>query len=1036
MRRPRLSCVLMLTLTLAVSVSMTSCSGGDGDGNQDLVLVGTNLPGIAGIALNQPLILTFSALVDPFSITPDTLRVVGAQGPFFETTVVDRNLVALLPAIANFENYSDSGYAPGVEYTVSFAVFPAPSTIRTPDGKPLIQAFSSSFTTLPFPGFIETRRPINHGLPPSLGGTSDDEGCLQNVGNLLFQPPGIVQTGTGPGATLLCLQNEGQPRIIEPESEPRHDAINVGTPSAVNPSFIDLPALRVRGNEAFDPLTTAPYTPTTQLGTNVQLWHVANKDGSPVAGGPQQVETNKPLIVQSLALGTQVILVPSRAVPQGIYMINITGNVTDMAGLPLRIDDRPDPAPGGYDVYEAAPAFQLAVPAGYRIYFKTLELPGTAQAIDESFSSNAREWGNDTVASTGVQEDGLYTSTLPDPTPLPAGTYDGDPDLPFPLGPTPAFTLQDTNALCGQSTTANWNGGNRFLNLPNLQLNPDASGGGGELKAVWRPYCGSGNDGIFDSNLPPNNPGPGDDILIDSDATSIDGILEYDSFNLRPGDKMTVSGSKPLLILVRGDFCCEGEIVLDGGDGGPGLNTDGTSLYNNAGATRTSGIGGIPGPGGSPGGDGGDPSLTFTAGGTGNPASTPIGLFGPYLSTITPITAAAQSFCCPGIEGGGGGGFGEAGTSATEQGGVPPNGGLGNGGPVFGDPLFLREIALFIPDRIYVPNANICGGNGGTGGAADDDLAANADDDIGNLGSQDGGDGTISLASADDGGGGGGGGGGALWVICCGEVRIKAGGYIHANGGNGGNTYGAADQILDLGDDGELGGGDDFVVGANTAAAPSGDGGPGGGGSGGAIFLVGGTGCIVDAGGRLECLGGTGGGALDPTLTGGNGGKGRVLLMNLAGGPAPVDNSNPNDVDPSAVTGTFVPTVDTASVGTSIWLDLFTPTADFFPAGPNAPFFNTNFNFLNLNGGAGLFSATLEFQGANDFLPLPPGGPLSPASSDGLTAWVGIAGIDAIDMKRFVRFRWRFSVDPAFPGFGLTALPMPTILDVTIPYQN
>jgi hypothetical protein len=52
----------------------------------DLVLLGFNQPNVSGVALNQPLVLTFSADIDPLSITPDTLRIVGDTGPFFEMT--------------------------------------------------------------------------------------------------------------------------------------------------------------------------------------------------------------------------------------------------------------------------------------------------------------------------------------------------------------------------------------------------------------------------------------------------------------------------------------------------------------------------------------------------------------------------------------------------------------------------------------------------------------------------------------------------------------------------------------------------------------------------------------------------------------------------------------------------------------------------------------------------------------------------------------------------------------------------------------
>ena len=234
MRRTRFSCVLVLLLTLSVSVSMTSCGGSDGEGGSDLVLLGFSFPDVSGIALNEALVFTFSTNVAPESITLDTLRVVGAIGPFFEQTIVDGNLVALIPRSPNFEDYSDAGLAPGTKYSVSMPVFPAVDTIETPDGKPLLEADSYEFSTLPTPIFVEPSRATLHGTPPSSGGRSDDEGCLQNSANALYIPPNVdpsvVQTGSGPGANLLCLRNEGAPRVINDESFPTHDQRAVGTP--------------------------------------------------------------------------------------------------------------------------------------------------------------------------------------------------------------------------------------------------------------------------------------------------------------------------------------------------------------------------------------------------------------------------------------------------------------------------------------------------------------------------------------------------------------------------------------------------------------------------------------------------------------------------------------------------------------------------------------------------------------------------------------------------------------------------------------
>ena len=92
---------------------------------------------------------------------------------------------------------------------------------------------------------------------------------------------------------------------------------------------MSLPAIQIAINELLDPLTVTPY-PSSQLPTNVQLWRVGHLDGTAV-NPPEAIQVNKPLLVQSLA-GVEIILVPSDAVLQGIYMVNVTANVKDLPG--------------------------------------------------------------------------------------------------------------------------------------------------------------------------------------------------------------------------------------------------------------------------------------------------------------------------------------------------------------------------------------------------------------------------------------------------------------------------------------------------------------------------------------------------------------------------------------------------------------------------------------------------------------------------------------------------------------------------------
>ena len=1027
MRSPRLTCVLGLVLVLTLSLSMTSCGGGgSGGGDGDLVLLGFNYPNVAGVVLNAPLIFTFSANVAPGSITPDTLRVVGATAPTFETTVVDGNLVALIPTIPNFEDYRDAGFAPSTAYTVSLAQFPAPSTIETPSGKSLQDAESFTFATVVTNVFMEHRRPIIHGVPPSQGGKSDDEGCLQNSQNALFEPPGVKQTNLG--TTLLCLMNEGPPRVVEGESIPRFGQTAVGTPNAIVPGLIDLPPIRMRFNEALDPLSVVPIV--QQKAVNIQLWRVGDKDGNPVVGGPKQVDTNQPLIVQSLDQ-VEIILVASNAVQQGVYCVVARSALRDLALNPLRVDD--DEPPGIYQIFDDEPL----LPQGWRLYFETLDIPTTPLALSEEFSGNQTEWGDLDSADT---EPGIYEVTGA-PSVAPGTTNLRDPiaalDTSAPATATqPVYELLHTVAGCGVTTTANWNLGDgtgyRFLNLPGLIANPDAGGGPDELRAVYRPYTGTGGDGSVDTDSGIFTNGPGDVFSFDTDggSTNGDGVWEYEDFHLRPGDTAVCIGSAPVLILCRGDFIVDGHFSLDGDDGEPGLNTDGTSLYDNDDAVNSGGAGGAGSAGGGNGGAGANPKLSAPPEGTGANGAPGRNLFGEDLIAAVD-TGGGGAFGDGSNSGGGGGGFGGAGGG----GGIASGGVQANGGDAFNDDFFTRDVDMFTPDRGFFPFANISGGSGGGGGGADDD-------------NENGTAFGTPMTNGDDGGGGGGGAGGGLWVIAD-TVSVPSGGLVSANGGDGGNTYSEVQHQLDVGPDGDPNTADDFVSGILDISlllppndTPQGEGGPGGGGSGGGIFLVGVDSCTVA--GTIEALGGAGGVCGIANMNGqGGGGDGRIVLMTFdSAAAAPVTAGATFNAASIETTDRYTPTVANASVGQSEWIDLAAGNADFNPEFPemsgtfNPPLFASNAFFLTNTGGldegpAGTdhFEIIWEFQGCDILNPV-----LGPPfdTGTGCTAWS--TSIDDIDLKRYIRWRFRFAVRDNFPAYGLGALPLPKVLNLVIPY--
>ncbi len=336
----------------------------------EMTLLGFNLPSVAGVALDQPLIFTFSDDVDPASVTPDNLSVTGAVGPTFSSITADGIYLACLPRLPSAEDFSDAGLAPGVTYSVFLAEGFDPTPIHSVHGAPLTTGGGFTFQTSAAPTFIEPRRPLVHLAGPLSGpnGRGDEDGCLNDAQNSLYTFPGF-QTGTDDTAQLLCLVNEGAPRIVPESCLPVHDQRGVGAANGSTPGTFDLPTIRVAVNEAVDPSLATQWAVGTGLAANVQLWRVGDVAGNPVAiTASNQIPSNKPVVVQTPG-GCDVTMLPAVAQAPGTYLVLVRG-LTDLAGNAMPVSGAPDPVPGGYAAIDAA-VVSSVIPSGYRSYFRT-----------------------------------------------------------------------------------------------------------------------------------------------------------------------------------------------------------------------------------------------------------------------------------------------------------------------------------------------------------------------------------------------------------------------------------------------------------------------------------------------------------------------------------------------------------------------------------------------------------------------------------------------------------------------------------------
>jgi hypothetical protein len=330
-----------------------------------------------------------------------------------------------------------------------------------------------------------------------------------------------------------------------------------------------------------------------------------------------------------------------------------------------------------------------------------------------------------------------------------------------------AFTL--VGAQPGQSTNANWNGTNRLMGLADVRLNTLVDNGTGRLKAAFKPYLGTGEDGVFDL--------PAGSATLSSDtgtASTTAASSSSRNFNLERGLPDLSPARSPAHPRPR---AC----TIAGTINGSGAAASASTRTARS-ATRTPRRSHARVGGASVGGAGGygAPATGRARCGHSTAGSAGVNLFGEPGISRRGRGASRHTT----NQGGGGGGYGTAGSGGT---------GASNGA-VVGDATFARALALFTPERSHQPNANVTGGAGGGGGGFEDDTGASETGDSGMISFLTAGG---QITSGDDAGAGGGGGGGAVWVIAD-TLTVSGTGIIRVDGGRGASVRPAEQVLTDL----------------------------------------------------------------------------------------------------------------------------------------------------------------------------------------------------------------------------------------------
>lgn len=125
-----------------------ACSGGE-VGPRSLRLEGIRPLDSQGLFLNEELVLTFSAPVDPASITRSSLAITSVGGARATGRwLAQGRILRFVPDPVLRASLDDGGYLPGTEYRLTCSGFPRLDGLRGLSGEPLSQGFRWNFTTV------------------------------------------------------------------------------------------------------------------------------------------------------------------------------------------------------------------------------------------------------------------------------------------------------------------------------------------------------------------------------------------------------------------------------------------------------------------------------------------------------------------------------------------------------------------------------------------------------------------------------------------------------------------------------------------------------------------------------------------------------------------------------------------------------------------------------------------------------------------------------------------------------------------------
>ncbi|HEU4394372.1 MAG TPA: Ig-like domain-containing protein, partial [Planctomycetota bacterium] len=198
-----------------------------------LRVISVNLDGVGAVHLNRPVVIQFSARLDPESARADTIQV--RRGPNYSAQVagsyeVRGPMVVFRPRLPTLADLSDSGLQGNTGYRVVIPGYPSVATVRSDRGKPHAKLFTADFHTSIDPSLHFTASEYLDAPPPRVACTvpadvlpaapwSDPAGAVEvpvasPIRLVLNRVPLLPSTLTPDSVRLVMTEFRGVPASV------------------------------------------------------------------------------------------------------------------------------------------------------------------------------------------------------------------------------------------------------------------------------------------------------------------------------------------------------------------------------------------------------------------------------------------------------------------------------------------------------------------------------------------------------------------------------------------------------------------------------------------------------------------------------------------------------------------------------------------------------------------------------------------------------------------------------------------------------